>query len=122
MTYGYFSSNREGGKGNDDIYSYHLNKPIYFGKIISGVTKNKEGQFIEHVNISLLDENGNVVKKDVSNYEGKFLFEVEEGKTYTLTGSRKKYSDTKTSVDVKDKDAVAVELILEKLPEEEKQQ
>ena len=32
MSFGYFSSNREGGKGNDDIYHFQLVKPIDFDK------------------------------------------------------------------------------------------
>ena len=115
-SYGYFASNREGGKGNDDIYSYQLLKPFYFGKVISGITKNNEGQFIEHVNISLMDENGNVLKKDMSDYLGKYLFVVPEGKTYTLVASRKKYFDSKTNADTREKDEVNVDLILEKAP------
>ena len=117
MTYGYFASNREGGKGNDDIYSYQLLKPFYFGKVITGITKNKEGEVVEHTNVSLSDTSGNVIKTEVSNVNGKFLFVVDDEKVYNLSTSRKKYLDSKTVVDSKtDKDEITVELILEKAP------
>jgi hypothetical protein len=44
QTMGYFSSNREGGKGSDDIYSFDLAKPFTFGKLIKGVAKDKKGE------------------------------------------------------------------------------
>ena len=53
---GYFASNREGGKGDDDIYSFDLLKPFVFGKTIKGTAKDKEGNIL--ANICIIDDAG----------------------------------------------------------------
>lgn len=81
---GYFSSNRSGGKGDDDIYSLVADPPIQIeGKqAISGVVKDVDsGQIIPGAVISLLDENGNLVAQDT------LPTELGDWKPYTNTES-----------------------------------
>ncbi|MFL5753977.1 MAG: hypothetical protein ACJ76F_11265, partial [Bacteroidia bacterium] len=41
---GYFSSNRAGGSGDDDIYAFDFLKALEIGKAINGIAKNKKGE------------------------------------------------------------------------------
>ena len=67
---GYFSSNREGGKGDDDIYTFTASPPIYIEcqQEISGIVKNIDTQeLIPNVQIMLFDENGTKLQSFLSN-------------------------------------------------------
>ena len=91
---GYFSSNREGGKGGDDIYA--------FGKyqckqIVSGVAYNKlSGEPLSKVSVSLLDINGKVIETYFTDKDGKYEFTgIGCDKTYTILGERVIYRPDK---------------------------
>lgn len=117
MESGYFASNRGGGGGDDDLYSFKMLKPFHFGKIIKGVTKGKDGEKLEHTDIKIMDDSNRVVKIITSDVDGNYSFDADEGKTYNLSASRKKYFDGKNSADTKtDKDEIVADLILEKAP------
>ncbi|MDI1354628.1 MAG: OmpA family protein [bacterium] len=72
-TVGYFSSNRAGGKGNDDIYRYEYNPK---SMVISGsvlLTENIEDK-AKGKKVVLMDENGNAVDSTVTDAKGYFEF------------------------------------------------
>lgn len=116
MTQGYFSSNRP-GKGDDDIYSLTLNKPLRFGKLINVVTKDKAtGEILPNTMVTMLDDNGKTIGSGKSNAEGKISFEVENDVDASLTGKLEKYFDGVGTAATKDKEEVAVTLLLEKDP------
>ncbi len=81
---GYFSSNREGGLGSDDIYSFtwHTLTPqtemsglLEYEKLASAGTT-----------INLLDENDNIVRTTVTDEYGKFKFDkLDLDKNYLLS-------------------------------------
>ncbi|PJB15911.1 MAG: hypothetical protein CO118_01690 [Flavobacteriales bacterium CG_4_9_14_3_um_filter_32_8] len=81
---GYFSSDREGGMGSDDIYSFswHTLNPqttmsglLEYEKLAAAGTK-----------INLLDENDNVVRTAVTDENGKFSFnKLDLDKNYLLS-------------------------------------
>lgn len=117
MKKGYFSSNREGGKGNDDIYSFDLLKPFKFGKIIKGVTKDKNGIIIPNAIVVLKDDKGVIVETVKSNEKGEYSFSVEKDLIYALNGKQEKYFDGNNTADATvDKDEIISDLILEKDP------
>tara|TARA_R110000868_G_scaffold102146_7_gene281403 strand:+ start:67565 stop:69460 length:1896 start_codon:yes stop_codon:yes gene_type:complete len=90
---GYFSSNREGGKGNDDIYGFKVaEKPGLRTLAIRGVVVNPAtGKSIENVAVSLLDKEKEVLKEVVSDKEGKYQFEIPFRKEYGIKASKKGY-------------------------------
>lgn len=64
---GFFSSNREGGNGDDDIYSLVADPPIRIdGKqAISGIIRDIDtGEIIPGVTISLMDDTGKIVAEE----------------------------------------------------------
>lgn len=117
MTKGYFASNREGGKGDDDIYSFVLLKPFKFGKTIKGTAKDKDGAILAGVLVELKDNNGQVVKTVESNADGSYSFEAEDNMHYGLKGSKDNYFDGANSASTNTPDDVIVsDLQLEKDP------
>lgn len=84
---GYFSSNREGGKGGDDIYS--------FGKyeckqIIKGITRDKlSNEPLAKVIVKLMDESGKVIQTETSNENGEYEFkDVGCNKTFVVLAEK----------------------------------
>ncbi len=75
---GYMSSNRPGGKGDDDIYAFkHLENFINLAKFydIAGTVRNKEtGKPMEGVTVLLKDKKGRVVNRGITDYAGSFMF------------------------------------------------
>lgn len=75
---GYFSSNRAGGKGNDDIYLYEFtNKSM----VVSGnvlLTENTK-DYAKGKKVYLLDENGTIVDSTYTDAKGFFAFKNLEG-------------------------------------------
>lgn len=79
---GYFSSNREGGKGEDDIYFYKytsknmlVDGTILFTENVNDPAKN--------VKVYLLDEKGNAIDSTKTDEKGYFAFrDLDPDKTY----------------------------------------
>jgi outer membrane protein OmpA-like peptidoglycan-associated protein len=95
---GYFSSNRVGGEGSDDIYSFDLLKGFAVEKKINGIAKNKDGKELPRTFITLSDEKGNVLDTLTTDAKGAFSFIVGPDKKYELTGKKDKYTDGQTKV------------------------
>jgi len=114
---GYFSSNRDGGKGDDDIYSFTQLKPIKVGKTIKGTAYDTQGGVLAGTSINLYDDAGNVIITTTSDDNGSFVFDVEPDKNYNLEGKKKDYFDVRKSVNTSTNDPeVAADLVLEKDP------
>ena len=116
-TKGYFASNREGGKGDDDIYSFNLLKPFQFGKTIKGVAQDKNGNILANVKVDLFDAEGKLISTAVTNNNGEYVFDVENPGQYKLSGQKESYISGNNSVSVPEgKDLVESNVVLEKDP------
>lgn len=72
---GYFASNRAGGMGNDDIYSFNeLETPSFVcNTTITGVVKNQEdGSVLSNADVQILNNLGEELGKTVSDENGMF--------------------------------------------------
>lgn len=81
---GYFSSDRPGGAGSDDIYSFTSvdNSIIVDGKIVLGINVNGP---LKNSEISLLSEEGEIISTSHTDKSGAFKFEgLEAGKKYMV--------------------------------------
>lgn len=116
-TKAWFSSNRENGKGEDDIYSCHVKIPIKVGIELKGLVKNNEGDIISGANILLMDDKGTVLQEITSDDEGLFNYLAEEGKTYKIKASKEKHFDTEKIISTDtDQDEITADITLEKDP------
>ncbi|KUO66789.1 MAG: hypothetical protein APF83_07075 [Lutibacter sp. BRH_c52] len=85
---GYFSSNRESGVGDDDIYQF-TKKKIY---AVHGFVMDKNSlESLPGTLISLFDKNNELVNKMIVGEDASYLFEIENNKSYKLVGLRKLY-------------------------------
>ena len=84
-TRGYFTSNREPGVGDDDIYTFILNDPMRFDMTLTGrVTLGYEGPIQAKVEVNLLDKKGALVHSTFTDELGNFEFAVDKGMDYSL--------------------------------------
>jgi len=96
---GYVSSNRPGGKGDDDIYSFTLPIPI---QALTGIVLDKQtGEPLANATISIYDEQKNVVSRLTSNAIGKFNTTLNNKKqSYTVLATLETYSKDEQSFEV----------------------
>lgn len=114
---GFLSSNREGGKGGDDIYSVQLIRPFVFGVTIKGTAKDKKGEIVPFAKIDLKDDNGSIIETVTADENGAYAFEVEYEKKYGLGGSKADYFDGKnTASTFTNEQVVIADVVLEKDP------
>lgn len=115
---GYLSSNRKGGVGNDDIYSFSNIKPKMI-LALKGLTVNKKtGELLEAATVTLYANGRQIVAKQSSKADGTFFFELDKGTDYTVLGQKEKfYSDsaTVTTKGLTKSDTLSVTLRLEPL-------
>ena len=99
---GYFSSNREGGKGYDDIYQFIETRKLSCEQLLAGiVTDKKTNSLLAGAKVILLDEQMNVIKELSTNDKGSFSYEKAEcGKTYYIRVFKEDYLTTEEKVTI----------------------
>ncbi|KAF2519490.1 OmpA family protein [Flavobacterium salilacus subsp. salilacus] len=113
-SYGYFSSNRAGGKGDDDIYYFTRKEPACIHILTGIVTDATSKKPIEGVTIKVGDIYGKVVGTgDVTtDAEGRYILEEVPCNFYIMTGAFKKGYSTDTD-DVTTPGAPSGEVIMD---------
>jgi outer membrane protein OmpA-like peptidoglycan-associated protein/Tol biopolymer transport system component len=96
---GYFSSNRIGGKGDDDIYSFQLTRPFLFKiKIIGTVLDQESKHILAGSTVYLKDSNGAIISSIVADENGNYSFDVEPNKEFVIIAQNKDYSENRTTI------------------------
>src|SRR5690606_39111239 len=97
--YGYIASNRPGGVGSDDIYSFNFAKPK-IRILLKGITYDKKtNAVLGNSRVTLLDANGvEIVARQLSNAEGTFEFELTKGEGFKITAEQAGYMGDSTQV------------------------
>ncbi|MFV0564280.1 MAG: OmpA family protein [Flavobacteriaceae bacterium] len=86
---GFLSSNRSGGKGDDDIYSF----AVYCKQEIKGVVKNtKTNKLLPFSTVTLYDEEDNVIAQTQVGDDAAFYFEILCDKAYRVKGEKEGYT------------------------------
>jgi tetratricopeptide (TPR) repeat protein len=90
---GYFSSNREGGKGNDDIYTFtSASIPINITITVADVSK-------ENIIISIIDNlTKKLVEQGFSDEMGLYFGRLEPNKSYVIQAEKTGYITTTKSI------------------------
>lgn len=115
---GYFSSNRSGGSGDDDIYSVSILKVIEIKKRIIGVAKDISGTSIPNTFITLYDSKNEVIDTVTTKDNGAYKFFIESDKTFNLNGKKVGYTEGKSQANSNGKDSIIVsDVILTKKEE-----
>ncbi|WP_459213099.1 OmpA family protein [Aquimarina rhabdastrellae] len=121
---GYFSSNRNDGKGSDDIYAFVEKEPLRdpCKIMITGVVKDKKTQeVLADALVVIFDEEGQEIDSVTTKADGTYSFEVKCKSNYTIKGNKEKYSTAEEAVTTPNKiETIQVELIVEKEIEEGK--
>ena len=116
---GHFSSNREGGKGDDDVYSFQMTRPFVFKITLTGIVIDKgDNTILAGSEVILKDKNGKVIATVIADKNGAYSFTVEPGKEYQLVSTNDNYTQNMVSVSIA-KDApkeVKADVMLEKVP------
>ena len=117
---GFFASNRRGGKGDDDIYSFKRILPDEPNEnAISGVvTEMVTGEVMPKSLVILLDENNMKLKEMETDEDGSFVFEELESNTrYIIRTKQENYFEDEQTVTTVENEKVEVEIKLKRLEE-----
>lgn len=117
---GFFASNRRGGKGDDDLYSFHklLPEETNENAIAGVVTELVSGEVIPDAMVSLLDENRIKLKEVTAAADGSFVFEdLDSDRKYFIQTVKADYFELEQEVATVDNQKVDVTLSLKKLEE-----
>ncbi|HEU4788157.1 MAG TPA: OmpA family protein [Flavobacterium sp.] len=99
---GFFTSNREGGKGYDDIYRFVENKKLTCEQTLSGVVTDLDsGQILINTKMSLFDANFKPIQVVQTDAQGRYSFPVDCGKIYYVRGEKDEYQTNEISVKTK---------------------
>jgi peptidoglycan-associated lipoprotein len=94
---GFFTSNREGGKGDDDIYTFVNEDPnlrvinYYLQGVVYTYKKDSTLEMVNDTHVTLLDNGGEIMQDFTTGNDGKFLFRVYENENYNLLGEADGY-------------------------------
>ncbi len=102
---GFLSSNRAGGKGDDDIYSF-TNLPKFQDKVrdcyLSGtITDKKTQEPLGYARVILTDKQGNKLREMETKPDGKYSFGIDCDGHYKVLVLREPYKEASAIIDAK---------------------
>ena len=101
LTKGFLSSNRRGGKGDDDIYTFVNEDPnlrvINYYLTGTTITEDDGGKeiILPNTKVRLVDSEDNVVSESFTGENGTFRFRVYPEENYNLIGEKTDYFTTR---------------------------
>jgi len=96
---GFLTSNRDGGKGYDDIYKFIETRKLVCEQVLSGIVTDLEtGEILANIKVTLFDEKFNKLKEVLSDEKGFYTFEVECGKSYFIRAEKDLYETKEQKV------------------------
>lgn len=111
---GYFSSDRPGGLGHDDIYHVDI---LWVPVQIRGVVRDKINTFeVAGAKIALLDENLDTVDVAVSKQDGEFIFSAYKQRNYKIVVTKEDYNPSEKDISTYNKlpnEKIPVEVFIE---------
>lgn len=85
---GYFASNREGGRGSDDIYAFHREPVLQVEGLVTDAINMKP---VEGAEIQLLDDQGNQIATMKTDENGYYQINIDRNQDYKIVASQDKY-------------------------------
>ncbi len=108
----YFSSNREGGKGSDDIYTFNITE---CKQLVTGIVQDKNtNALIPNATVVLYDGEGNEIERKTVSDDAIFEFDLACRTEYLVRGEKEKYaSDEKRFTTPSKQQELQIQLLLE---------
>ena len=98
---GFLTSNRDGGKGYDDIYKFLETRKLVCEQVLSGIVTDLDtGEILPNTKVTLFDDKFNVIKEVVSDDKGFYTFEVECGKSYFIRAEKDTYETKEQKITI----------------------
>ncbi|WP_166923550.1 OmpA family protein [Flavobacterium poyangense] len=98
---GYFSSNKDGGQGSDDIYKFLETKRLKCIQELSGlITDAETGAVLPGAKVTLFNNQMDVEGTAIADATGYYSFPVECGKTYNVRAEKTDYTTRELSVTI----------------------
>ena len=101
---GFFTSNREGGQGNDDIYSFIQNKPMVYPceqQLLGIVLDNQTNEILSGSEVSLFSKDQQLISSQISDQKGEFNFGyVDCGSDFYIRASKRDYSTDEKAIQI----------------------
>tara|TARA_R110002096_G_scaffold172575_2_gene346392 strand:- start:914 stop:2863 length:1950 start_codon:yes stop_codon:yes gene_type:complete len=94
---GFITSNREGGKGDDDIYYFKDMTPapkvvnVLLNVVTKTIAENGEEQILPQVRVMLYDDNNQTIDGNLTSQSGRLRFPLEPEKKYSMIASKSGY-------------------------------
>lgn len=98
---GFFSSNKDGGQGSDDIYKFLETKRLKCIQELEGVVTDLDtGTILPGAKVTLFDNQMNVKNSTVTDNYGKYIFPVDCGKAYLVRAEKPEYTTKELSITI----------------------
>jgi outer membrane protein OmpA-like peptidoglycan-associated protein/tetratricopeptide (TPR) repeat protein len=98
---GFFTSNRAGGHGYDDIYKFTETRKVTCEQEINGIVTDLEtNQILPEAKVSLFNANYELLGQYISDEKGHYSFEVECGRKYYVRVEKTDYTTKETSITI----------------------
>lgn len=98
---GFFSSNKEGGVGNDDIYKFTETRKLDCEKKLSGIIADSEtNQAVDGAKVILLDDKFQEIAETTSGIDGTYNFDVKCNKTYYIRVAKKDFETNESPITI----------------------
>ena len=111
---GYFASNRKGGKGDDDIYSFTYT--LNLNAIVGTVENESTGEALSNAHISLYSKEGTLINEAVADTTGKYVFKNLDPTTdYAVVANKKDFIKDSLSVKTKENENISVSQYLKQV-------
>ena len=98
---GYFSSNKDGGQGSDDIYKFLETRSLRCVQVLEGIiTDALTHEVLLNTKVTLYDNQGAIKNTTVSDNSGSYSFSVDCGKTYNVRTEKPEYETKEVNVTI----------------------
>jgi len=98
---GYFSSNKDGGQGSDDIYKFLETRKLKCIQELNGIITDAEtNAILPGTKLTLYDIDGTIKSTTLADASGFYRFDVECGKTYNVRAEKTEYTTKEVSITI----------------------
>ena len=97
---GYFSSNKDGGQGSDDIYKFLETRKLQCVQTLEGIITDLNTTAVLPGTKVTLYEGTTIKNSTISDKDGYYTFTVECGKTYNVRAEKEEYTTREVTVTI----------------------